>query len=243
VDTISTQDACTEYSLLPLTNGNYFSGPNGTGTILSAGDLITTSQTIYIYNESGTAPNICSNESNFDITIYPATDFSLTDSNIFIDEDTVTVTMTDNTITYEYAIDNGAFQSDATFTNLSNGEHTLYVSDTNGCIIKSLLFDIYVDFGELIIPEGFSPNNDGYNDWFNIQGLYDNYQNHRLKIYNRYGSLIFEGNNDNKWYGIANKGLMNTDNVLPVGTYYYVLNLNDSNATKNEYIGWVYLNK
>ncbi|WCO02745.1 T9SS type B sorting domain-containing protein [Psychroserpens ponticola] len=243
VDIISSQDICSDYTLPMLTNGNYFTSTNGAGTQLNAGDLISASQTIYIYNEIGTSPNICSNESSFDITIYPAVDFSLTESNITIDEDSITVTMTDNTIPYEYAIDNGVFQSDFMFTNLSNGQHTLYVSDNNGCVTKSLTFDISVDLGELIIPEGFSPNNDGKNDWFNIQGLYDNYQNHELKIYNRYGALIFEGNNNNKWYGIANKGLMKTSNVLPVGTYFYVLNLNDTNATKNEYIGWVYLNK
>ncbi|WP_431136186.1 gliding motility-associated C-terminal domain-containing protein [Psychroserpens mesophilus] len=243
VDTISDQSVCSEYTLPTLTNGNYFTATDGNGTTLNAGDMITTSQTIYIYNETGNTGNSCSNESSFDVIIYPAVDFTLTDSNIAIDEDAITVTMTDNTILYEYAIDNEAFQSDVTFTNLSNGEHILYVSDINGCVIKSILFDISVDYGELVIPKGFSPNNDGKNDWFNIQGLYDNYQNHKLKIYNRYGSLIFEGNNNNKWYGIANKGLMNTNSVLPVGTYFYVLNLNDSNATQNEYIGWVYLNK
>lgn len=243
VDSIGNQTACSEYTLPTLTNGNYFTETNGTETMMNAGEVISASQTIYIYNETGTAPNICSNESSFDVTIYPATDFSLTDSNIFLDEDTITVTMTDTTINYEYAVDNGVFQSDFMFTNLSNGQHTLYVSDTNGCVTKSLIFEISINLGELVIPEGFSPNNDGKNDWFNIQGLYDNYQNHRLKIYNRYGSLIFEGNNDNKWFGVANKGLMNTSKVLPVGTYFYVLNLNDANAPKNEYIGWVYLNK
>ena len=243
VDAFSDMSECSEFILAPLTNGNYFTATNGTGTQLNAGDTILTSQTIYIYNEIGIVPNNCSNESSFDITINPETDFSLTDSNVTINEDSITVTMTDNTITYEYDIDSEGFQSSSMFTNISNGVHTLNVRDNNGCIAKSLLFEISVDLGELVIPNGFSPNNDGKNDWFNIQGLYDNYQNHKLKIYNRYGTLIFEGNNNNKWYGIANKGLLKTNSVLPIGTYFYVLNLNDSNTSENEYIGWVYLNK
>ncbi|WP_456441004.1 T9SS type B sorting domain-containing protein [Psychroserpens sp.] len=243
VDIIAHDEVCAGYTLTALTNGNYFTGPDGTGTQLNAGEIILASQTIYIYNESGIAPNLCSDESSFDIIIYPATDFSLTESNVTINEDSISVIMSDSTINYEYDIDNEGFQPSAMFTNLSNGDHTLTVRDSNGCVTKSLVFQILVDSEELVIPNGFSPNNDGKNDWFNIQGLYNNYQNHKLKIYNRYGTLIFEGNNNNKWYGIANKGLVKGNKVLPVGTYFYVLNLNDSNTSENEYIGWVYLNK
>ena len=56
------------------------------------------------------------------------------------------------------------------------------------------------------IPQGFSPNEDGYNDWFNIDGLYDIYLQHELLIFNRFGTLIFKGDNDLKWDGKANYG-------------------------------------
>ncbi|WP_437400133.1 hypothetical protein, partial [Flagellimonas lutimaris] len=42
--------------------------PNGGGNALSAGDAITTTTTLYVYNETGTTPN-CSAESNFTVTI------------------------------------------------------------------------------------------------------------------------------------------------------------------------------
>ncbi|MDG1014035.1 MAG: gliding motility-associated C-terminal domain-containing protein [Flavobacteriaceae bacterium] len=87
-----------------------------------------------------------------------------------------------------------------------------------------------------IVPNAFSPNIDGFNDHFNIQNLYDVFVNHKLKIYNRYGTLIFEGDNSNKWYG----NTINSNEKAPVGTYFYKLNLNNS---KNDIItGWVYLN-
>ncbi|WP_375239411.1 IPT/TIG domain-containing protein, partial [Aurantibacter sp.] len=69
VDSLPDETECTSFSLPTLTNGNYFTGSNGTGTQLNAGDLISTSQTVFIYNEVGTAPNLCSNESSFTITI------------------------------------------------------------------------------------------------------------------------------------------------------------------------------
>ncbi|WP_452219422.1 hypothetical protein, partial [Lacinutrix salivirga] len=55
-----------------LTNGNYFSETDGSGTAFSAGDLISSSQTIFIYNQVGTPPNSCANESSFNVTILSA---------------------------------------------------------------------------------------------------------------------------------------------------------------------------
>ena len=91
-----------------------------------------------------------------------------------------------------------------------------------------------------IIPQGFSPNGDGYNDWFNIVGLYDVFLQHELLIFNRLGALIFKGNNNLKWYGEANYGPLKGDNLLPVGTYFYVLHLNVPNTKPIS--GWIYMN-
>ncbi len=100
-------------------------------------------------------------------------------------------------------------------------------------------FDIMVENCPPTVPQGFSPSGDNINDWFNIQGLYDIFLNHELKIFNRYGTLIFEGNNSTPWEGRSNRGLNNLGRLLPVGTYYYILNLNDSGYKPLQ--GWVYL--
>ncbi|NNF75005.1 MAG: T9SS type B sorting domain-containing protein [Flavobacteriaceae bacterium] len=101
-------------------------------------------------------------------------------------------------------------------------------------------FDLIVENCPPFIPQGFSPNDDGFNDWFNIQGLYDIFEDHKLLIYNRYGTLIFEGNNNLKWYGRSNSGLNASGKRVPVGTYFYVLHLND--PSYKSMTGWVYLN-
>ena len=92
----------------------------------------------------------------------------------------------------------------------------------------------------IFIPDGFSPNGDGLNDFFNIQGIYDVFVNHKLFIYNRNGALIFSGDNNTKWDGTSNNGLGSKSALLPVGTYFYVLYLNEENY--NPLTGWVYLN-
>ncbi|MFL0352119.1 T9SS type B sorting domain-containing protein [Xanthomarina sp. GH4-25] len=68
VDNPADVTICNEYALPALTNGTYYTGAGGTGTVLNAGDLITTSQTIYVYAETGTTPN-CSDENSFVVTI------------------------------------------------------------------------------------------------------------------------------------------------------------------------------
>jgi gliding motility-associated-like protein len=92
-----------------------------------------------------------------------------------------------------------------------------------------------------VIPQGFSPNDDGKNDWFNIQGLYNIYLKHELLIYNRYGVLVFKGNNDHKWQGEINNKFPNFGGLAAVGTYYYILNLNEESY--QPMVGWVYLNR
>ena len=45
---------------------------------------------------------------------------------------------------------------------------------------------------DIIIPQAISPNNDGLNDVFQIQNLYDLHLNHSLKIYNRHGICVLK---------------------------------------------------
>ena len=59
--------ACDSYVLPSLGVGDYFSSPNGVGPI-SVGSSITTTQTIYVYAETGAVPN-CTDENSFTVTI------------------------------------------------------------------------------------------------------------------------------------------------------------------------------
>ncbi|MFV0572781.1 MAG: T9SS type B sorting domain-containing protein [Xanthomarina gelatinilytica] len=68
VDNPADVTVCNEYALPALVNGTYYTGTGGTGTVLNAGDLITSTQTIYVYEETGTTPN-CFDENSFVVTI------------------------------------------------------------------------------------------------------------------------------------------------------------------------------
>ena len=88
-----------------------------------------------------------------------------------------------------------------------------------------------------------SNNNDNANDTFFIDGLRNVFVNFELEIYNRWGTLIWTGNNNSPdWDGFATKGLRMYNSNVPEGTYYYILNLNDSDYP-DPLIGWLYFRK
>jgi gliding motility-associated-like protein len=102
---------------------------------------------------------------------------------------------------------------------------------------------------ELFIPEGFSPNDDNNNDYFEIVCLED-YPNAKIEIYNRWGNLLYEkedyGNTDHWgsvdawWDGRSNKKWTLGKEKLPPGTYFYILYLNDGS---DPITGSVFLNR
>lgn len=93
------------------------------------------------------------------------------------------------------------------------------------------------------VYNGFSPNHDGMNDFFFIDGLRNIFTNYELFIYSRWGTLVWQGNhNDPDWDGTANKGATVHGNLVPESTYYYVLELNDPDYPK-ALVGWLYLTR
>lgn len=71
-------------------------------------------------------------------------------------------------------------------------------------------------------------NNDGSNDTFYIEGLRNIFLNFKIEIFNRWGNLVWEGNNQtDDWNGFATKGPRIMGDKATPGTYYYILHLND----------------
>lgn len=70
---------------------------------------------------------------------------------------------------------------------------------------------------KFLMPNVFSPNGDGNNDLFKPV-YYDNYNLISLKIYNRWGQIIYESNNNIEWNGKTQE-----ENRLSDGTYYWII--------------------
>ena len=93
----------------------------------------------------------------------------------------------------------------------------------------------------LSIYNEFSPNDDGVNDFFVIDCI-NQYTNNTLEIFNRWGNRVYKKKGyNNTWDGVSTgRATVNAGEKLPVGTYYYVLDLGDGSKPKK---GWIYINR
>jgi gliding motility-associated-like protein len=89
----------------------------------------------------------------------------------------------------------------------------------------------------ITIPDAFSPNGDGKNDFFVMPGI-ENYTSAVIDIYNRYGNLVFhsdhygpgDGSDNSGWWdGRLNANGQTSSKPLPEGYYFVVLKI-DSNT-------------
>jgi len=118
---------------------------------------------------------------------------------------------------YEFSLDEefGPYQDEPYFDNVAAGDHILYVRDKNGCGLTQI--DVFV----LGFPKFFTPNGDGYNDYWNIKGWNSEYTSaSTIYIYDRYGKLLKQlGPWTEGWQGTFN------DQRLPTSDYWFTAQL------------------
>jgi gliding motility-associated-like protein len=102
---------------------------------------------------------------------------------------------------------------------VSTTTYTVTVTSPEGCSVSdSVLITV---LPTIFIPDGISPNADGDNDEWIIDGI-ELFPNCVVEVYNRWGELLFQSvGYKERWKGTY-KG-----KELPVGTYYYVIDLKD----------------
>lgn len=93
----------------------------------------------------------------------------------------------------------------------------------------------------LTVYNEFSPNGDGVNEFFKIDCI-SRYPNNVLQVYNRWGNIVYEKRSyNNGWDGTSNgRATVQQGDLLPVGTYYYVLDLGDGSEPRTD---WLYINR
>ncbi|NNE31717.1 MAG: T9SS type B sorting domain-containing protein [Winogradskyella sp.] len=183
------------------------------------GSLTDVTTSFYEANEVGTYfvlvtdPNGCA--SSRSITVLASETASV--ENILVEgispNNTVTINVSGNGI-YDYALDdiNGFYQESNMFTNVTEGFHTVYIRDRNGCEV------IEEEISVLGFPKYFTPNGDGSNDTWRVIGTNSQFNAiEYVQIYNRYGKLLSEHTTLNGgWDGTLN------GQPLPSSDYWYI---------------------
>jgi len=118
--------------------------------------------------------------------------------------------------------DRGLSDNESSFNDVFWGDYVATVTDANNCVT---IDSVYVDFTYascLVIPNAFSPNSDGYNDLWIIEGL-ELYPNAEIRIFDRWGTSVYysPAAGDNPWDGSF------SGRELPIDSYHYIIDLNN----------------
>jgi gliding motility-associated-like protein len=125
--------------------------------------------------------------------------------------------------------------SDPVVNPVTTTSYTVTITNAEGCK-SNLTVMVGVMCDSLFIPNGFSPNGDGTNDGYVIDGI-EKYPDNKLWIYNRWGNLVYKAKNyDNHWNGISNISGSGMGNKVQPGTYYYILDLNDGSKPRSGFL-------
>jgi len=130
-------------------------------------------------------------------------------------------------------LDNGIAQNSPFFTNLSVGNHLIYIIDNQGCGF-STNFEILPPLTEtqLHIPNVFTPNSDAINSVWIVEGTC--VEELECTIFNRWGNVMqtMKGTTV-QWDGITN------DKSVNAGVYFYKLNAKFTNGNSESFHGHI----
>ncbi|MBX7095179.1 MAG: gliding motility-associated C-terminal domain-containing protein [Flavobacteriales bacterium] len=195
--------------------GNLLSSSN----VLNVTPLGGTTSYILVANNSG-----CLDRDTVDVSVNPLPFVSAgPDVDIILNTSTVIggspTTSATNTVVWVPSVgldDSTAFNPNASPD--SSTTYIVYATDLNGCV-NSDTMRVQV-FPDISFPNGFSPNGDGTNDVWVIDFI-DMFPDCQVEVYNRWGQLLFLSvGYHTPWDGTYN------NQPVPVGTYYYIINLN-----------------
>uniref|UniRef100_UPI003F6E19FE T9SS type B sorting domain-containing protein n=1 Tax=Carboxylicivirga taeanensis TaxID=1416875 RepID=UPI003F6E19FE len=135
--------------------------------------------------------------------------------------------------TYTYTPNEGYYGTDSFVYEVCD------TGEPQQCNQASVTITVLEGANEHVLLEGFSPNGDGVNDTYVIEWLHK-YNKVKVEFFNRWGNVVYRKDKyANDWNGVSNVGFTIGDD-LPVGTYYYIITIDD---TGEKMQGYIYLNR
>ena len=177
-----------------------------------------------VYTVVATSGANCSSFSKT-VTVTESNTATITLDAISITDDSDNNSITINTSnlgigSYEFSLDDafGTYQDEPIFSNVAPGFHTIYIQDKNDCGIAA------IEVSVIGFPKFFTPNNDGYNDVWEVKGVNAYfYPTSKITIFNRFGKVMKQFTiEDGGWNGVFN------GKQAPSSDYWYVVELEDA---------------
>ncbi|MBP9160421.1 MAG: gliding motility-associated C-terminal domain-containing protein, partial [Flavobacteriales bacterium] len=136
---------------------------------------------------------------------------------------------------------NDATLADAQVTDLLPGDNVfVWVLENGACgtTMDTVVVNLH-DCSTLVVPDSYSPNGDGVNDTYVIGGI-EYYPENTFKVFNRWGSVVYERSPYNNTWDGKSEGKLNWGTELPESTYYFIL---DPGKDKEVITGYIYLRR
>ena len=130
-------------------------------------------------------------------------------------------------------------------TNYEGIDRWVYeICNMYGCASATVTVNV---MSELIPYNGMSVDGDGKNEHFHIAGI-TRYSNNTVRVFNRWGIKVFEidgyNNTTNVFLGRSQaRATFESSDMLPQGTYYYVIEYYDEHNQRKTLTGWLYLKR
>jgi len=188
-------------------------------------DLNNLTTTIYTFTPD---PGQCANEATMEIVVNQISDLTISATNVsedFDDNQTIVASATGGNGDYEYQLDRGPWQSSGVFENVFGCEiHTVRAREVLGC---STVPEKNINL--MYFPKFFTPNNDGFNDTWNIECL-SNDSTAMIRIFDRFGKLLIQFKPSlNAWNGTFN------GSMLAATDYWFVVSYQNSDAIETQF--------
>ncbi len=124
------------------------------------------------------------------------------------------------------------------FVGVDTYEYTI-CDDADLQLCDTAIISIEVKELPVKVFDAFSPNGDGINDFWVIQGI-TRFPNNHVQIFNRWGNLVYQvrgyDNTANVWQGQVTEGVVFGKKEVPDGGYFYVINLGDGSKTISGFV-------
>ena len=203
---------------LPVVSEENISGSWSPSTV---NNLITTT---YTFTPD---PGQCANTTTETINVNPINTLSIATENTsapFDSNQIIEVTVTGGSGNYEYQLDGGIWQNSPVFQNVIGcQEHIVKVRDEEGCSNEPESVVTILSY-----PKFFTPNGDGYNDFWNIECLKN--RTGLISIFDRFGKLLKQFKTTSSgWNGSYNDALM------PTSDYWFMVRYFDENGLEKEF--------